>query len=112
MDSMMMKRIQVIAVFMLSAVCSTVLADTWVYHDTLPTQVKVYVNSESIRTTQLRPEIRGVAVSLGRPGEETETITVEVMCAPQGIRTQGQAYFSATQSDKTMGKLVATVCNK
>ena len=87
-------------------------ADTWVYHATLPTQVKVYANMDSIRVTQARPEIRQVTVSLGRPGEETETLNVEVLCAPQGIRTTSQPNFSVTQPTQTMGKLVSRVCNK
>lgn len=108
-----MKRIQVLAVLLASAFTVNIShADTWVYHDTLPSNVKVYANMDSIRVTQARPEIRQVAVSLGRSGEETETLSVEVMCAPQGIRTAGQPYFSATQPTQTMGKLVAKVCGK
>ena len=108
----MLKRIQVIAVLLASALCSTAHAEAWVYHDTLPTKVAVYVDMASVRITQSNPEIRSVKVSVGRSGEETETITVEAACAVRGIRTSPVDNFSVTQADKTMGKLVARVCNK
>lgn len=112
LDSMM-KRIHVIAVLMASAFTANIAhADTWVYHDTLPTDVLVYVNSDSIRVTQVSPEIRSVQISLGRSGSETEIRTVEVMCAPASIRTQNQRNFSATQPTQTMGRFVAKVCAK
>ena len=106
----MLKRIQVFVMFLLCAV--TAQASTWVYHDTLPTQVKVYVDVSTIKTVQTQPEIKQFEVSLGRSGEETETVTVQVLCVVKAIRTSSTVNFNATQSDKTMGKLVARVCNK
>ena len=91
---------------------ATAHAESWVYHDTLPTKVAVYVDMASVTVTQVKPEIRSVKVSLGRSGEETETITVEAACAVGGIRTNPSHLFSVTQADKTMGKLVARVCGK
>ena len=108
----MMKRIQVIAVLMLSAVCSTVLADTWVYHDTLPTQVQVYVDLSSVNTISTNPLIKTATVSLGRAGEESETITIQAACAVKGIRTSRESAFSLTQPGHSMNRLVATVCGK
>jgi len=91
---------------------STAHAETWVYHDTLPGKVAVYVDMDSVRIRQDNPEIRSVKVSVGRSGEETETITVEAACAVRGIRTSPLDNFSVTQPTQTMGKLVARVCNK
>jgi len=91
---------------------TTAHAESWVYHATLPTQVQVYVDTASIRTVAHTPEIRSAQVSLGRPGQDAETITVEAACAVRGIRSRPDAPFSVTQPDKTMGLLVARLCNK
>ena len=107
-----MKRIQVLAVFIASALCYTAHAETWVYHDTLPSKVAVYVDMDSVSIKHANPEIRSVKVSVGRSGEESETLTVEAACAVRGIRTSPLDNFSATQPTQTMGKLVAKVCGK
>lgn len=93
-------------------VVGTAQAETWVYHATLPTQVAVYVDMDSVKTTVAYPEIRSAEISLSRPGEDAMTKTIEVACLYRGIRTDSQVNFSVTQKDKTMGRLVSRVCNK
>jgi hypothetical protein len=92
-------------------VVGTAHAETWVYHDTLPTEVKVYIDADSIRTVWAEPLVRQARLSLGRPGEETVPLTVEAHCLYRGIRTNPAERFSVTQPDKTMGKLVTRLCN-
>ena len=93
-------------------VVGTAQAEAWVYHDTLPTKVAMYVDMASVKTVTAYPEIRSATISLGRSGQDTEFKTVEVACKYRGIRTSTQDQFSVTQPDKTFGLLVARICSK
>ena len=93
-------------------VVGTAHAEAWVYHDTLPTKVAMYVDMDSVKTVTAYPEIRSAVISLGRSGEDTEFKTVEVACLYRGIRTSSQDLFSVTQPDKTFGQLVTRICSK
>jgi hypothetical protein len=93
-------------------VAGTAHAETWVYHDTLPTQVAVYVDMASVKTIMAAPEIRSAVISLGRPGEDATMKTIEVACKYSGIRTNPELNFSTTQKDMIMGRLVKAVCTK
>ena len=93
-------------------VASTAHAEAWVYHDTLPTKVAMYVDMDSVKTVTAYPEIRSATISLGRSGQDTEFKTVEVACKYRGIRTDPHDLFSVTQPDKTFGQLVTRICSK
>ena len=88
---------------------ATAQAQTWTYHETIDQGVQVYLDRDSIRPASYWAN-RYATVSVGVSGEETQLLFLEVNCAHNTIKHNGT--WSGTQPNRTVGKLVRTICSQ
>lgn len=106
----------VISTTLAVVVAATAHAESWEYVATLPTQMRVYVDRDSVRYTanHLHPlgAIIQARVSTGRSGEEADLVQVEVACGIRGIRTRAQVSFVPVPAGDAMARLITGLCDK